>query len=308
MAETIKDSNSRYRLGARVTWVGCCANIILSAFKLFAGIWGRSQAMIADAMHSFSDIATDIVVLWGFKVAGKPADMDHTFGHGRVETFVTFVVGASLIIVAIWIAWTGISTILEMTSGVYLYQIRWIAFIAAIVSIIVKEGMYRYTVKIGKQINSQAIMANAWHHRSDALTSIATLIGIGGALILGSHWRILDPIAALVVCFFIVRVAIRIARGSIRDLIDTAVSKETVDKIKTIIKSVPGVIGVHDIKTRSIGHNIALDVHITVNPKLTVAQGHDIATKIEDELKIKLDNVGFISVHIEPHEEGLGNG
>jgi len=308
MADVISDSNLRYRLGTRVTWLGCCVNIILTSFKLFAGIWGRSQAMIADAIHSLSDIITDIVVLLGFKVASKPADMDHAFGHERVETLATLIVGASLIIVAIWIGWTGISTILKMTSGVYLYQIRWIAFIAAIVSIVTKEGVYRYTVKVGKHINSQAVIANAWHHRSDALTSVATLIGIGGALLLSERWRILDPIAALVVCFFIVKVAIRIARGSVLDLIDTAVSKETVDKIKTIIKSVPGVIGVHDIKTRSIGHNIALDVHITVNPKLTVAQGHDIATKIEDELKIKLDNVGFISVHIEPHEEGLGNG
>jgi len=303
MANAISDSNLRYRLGTRVTWVGLCANLILTSFKLFAGIWGRSQAMIADAIHSLSDFATDIVVLIGFKVVSKPADMDHTFGHGRVETLVTFIVGVSLIIVAIWIGWTGISTILKMVSGIYPYRIRWIALIAAMVSIITKEGTYRYTVRMGKQINSQAVIANAWHHRADALSSIATLIGIGGALILGERWHILDPIAAIVVCFFIVKVAVGISRGSILDLIDTAISKDKVDKIETIIKGVSGVIGVHDIKTRSIGHDIALDVHVTVNPTLTVAQGHAIATNIENELKNKLGNVGFISVHIEPHEE-----
>ena len=303
MANAISDSNLRYRLGTRVTWVGLCVNLILTSFKLFAGIWGRSQAMIADAIHSLSDFATDIVVLIGFKVVSKPADMDHTFGHGRVETLVTFIVGVSLIIVAIWIGWTGISTILKMVSGIYPYRIRWIALIAAMVSIITKEGTYRYTVRMGKQINSQAVIANAWHHRADALSSIATLIGIGGALILGERWHILDPIAAIVVCFFIVKVAVGISRGSILDLIDTAISKDKVDKIETIIKGVSGVIGVHDIKTRSIGHDIALDVHVTVNPMLTVAQGHAIATNIENELKNKLGNVGFISVHIEPHAE-----
>ena len=261
---------------------------------------GRSGAMIADSVHSLSDFATDVVVLLGFQVVKKPVDKSHDYGHGKFETLVTTIIGLGLLWVGGAILWVGTKKIVQTTYGHALNKPGWIAFYAAIISIAVKEWLYQYTVIVGKKINSQAIIANAWHHRSDALSSVGTMLGIGGAILLGEKWRVLDPIAAIIVSFFIIQVAISISAGSINELLEASLNEETEKEILQIIKNTPGAQQPHSMKTRKIGNNIAIDIHVKVDKFLNVVQAHDIATLVEERLKDSFGRGTFISVHIEP--------
>jgi cation diffusion facilitator family transporter len=214
--------DSRQYQASRVTWIGFYANLILMVFKLLAGIFGRSAAMVADAVHSVSDFGTDLVVVGSLKVASKPRDGNHKYGHGKVETLAAAFVGAVLFIVGIGIFGSGLKNIIGHYGNSPLEQPGIIALIAALFSIIIKEVLFRYTIKVGYKINSQVVLANAWHHRSDSFSSIGTVLGIGGAIFLGDNWVILDPLAAMVVSFFIFRVAFRITRESLLELIETS--------------------------------------------------------------------------------------
>jgi len=291
---------SRITKANQVTWTGFIINAVLTAFKLTAGIIGASSAMIADAFHSLSDFVTDIIILMGFKVVGKPVDKSHDYGHGKVEALITAGIGVGLFFVGIRILWAGGASIVKMIRGNVSHQPGLIAFYAAVISIVVKEWLYGFTKRVGEKINSQAILANAWHHRSDVFTSVATLLGIGGAIVLGEKWRILDPLAAVIVSFFIIKTAINILKGSVGELIDASLDEETENKIFSIIKSVPQAENPHNMKTRKLGNAVAIDIHIEVDKSLNIMQAHSVATEVEKKLKTAFGRSTFVSVHIEP--------
>lgn len=292
--------DERITAANRVTWVGFFVNLVLTTLKLFAGVVGHSGAMIADAIHSLSDFATDIVVLVGFKFVGKPADKGHDYGHGKYETLATAVIGVALLFVGAGIFWGGAVKIWLSLKGEHLAAPGGIAFAAAVVSIIVKEWLYRYTVITGKRINSPAVIANAWHHRSDAFSSVGTMLGIGGAIVLGDTWHILDPIAAVVVSVFIVKVAIEISSGSIRELVEESLADEVKNEILVIASTFPGVTHPHNLRTRRIGTNIAVELHIRVGGDMRVDDAHAIASGIESAIRKRFGQTAFISIHIEP--------
>lgn len=287
---------------SHVTVMGLITNVLLTFFKYIAGAVGRSQAMIADATHSLSDIVTDVVVLFGIRLASKPVDGDHDYGHGKIETLASTIVGLALFGVGVGIVWSALREIFLAVRGDILPRPGWIAFYAAIISITVKELLYQYTSRVGREINSQAVVANAWHHRSDAFSSIGTTLGIGGAIMLGERWRVLDPVAALMVSFFIFRIAFSISYTSINELIEASLSRGEKERILGAIRAVPGAENPHSMKTRKIGNKVAIDVHIEVKKSLNVARAHDISTEVERKLKDMLGEESFITVHVEPLE------
>ncbi|MFH1359835.1 MAG: cation diffusion facilitator family transporter [Candidatus Omnitrophota bacterium] len=284
----------------KVVWISAILNIFLSLLKVFAGIYGRSAAMIADAVHSLSDLATDVIAWLGLRVADRPADKSHNYGHGKAETLTSTIIGLVLIVVGLDIFWSSAQSILKSFDGMILPKPKWIAVYAAIVSIVTKEWIFRYSMEKEKSIKSQAIVANAWHHRSDALSSVCALIGISGAILLGDKWRILDPIAAVLVSLFICKIAITICARSINELLEASLDEKTIKEILQTIRSVDGAQNPHDMRTRRLGNNIAIDVHIDVNRTLDIVNAHDISTQVEKKLKDKFGRKTFVSIHIEP--------
>ncbi|MBU0936347.1 MAG: cation diffusion facilitator family transporter [Spirochaetes bacterium] len=292
--------DSRISQANSITLWGSLANFLLTAFKLTAGILGRSTAMIADAIHSLSDFATDIVVVIGLQLAKKPRDSSHNYGHGKFETLVTAIIGIALLAVGAKLGWSAAERIIGFLQGARLEQPGMIALIAAAASIITKELLYRATLRVGKKIGSQAVVANAWHHRTDALSSIGTLVGIGGAILLGEKWYVLDPLAGIIVSALIIKVGFDISKLSLNDLLEAAVDQKTEAKILEIIESVQGAHDPHNLMTRRIGNNVALDVHVRVNPALSIVEAHEVSTGIEKALREGLGQGTYISVHIEP--------
>ncbi|MBU0762574.1 MAG: cation diffusion facilitator family transporter [Candidatus Altiarchaeota archaeon] len=291
---------SRANDALHVTWVGLFVNIALSAFKLTAGILGRSAAMIADAVHSISDLATDLVVLVGFRYVKKPVDVGHDYGHGKYETLASLVVGVILFGAGLTILLSGVRQIAGAAGNHEVVQPGWIAFYAALISIVSKELLYQYTIKVGRKIDSSAVVANAWHHRSDALSSVGTLIGVGGAIMLGSNWRVLDPLAAFFVSLMILKTAYDIVRENLGELLEASLCNETEDRIMKIAGDTPGVHIPHNLRTRKIGSAVAIDLHVKVDPRLNVVKAHEIATDIEKRLKDSFGRQTFISIHVEP--------
>jgi len=286
-----------------VTKVGIIANTALVLIKFVAGFWGRSSALIADAVHSLSDFASDIMVIAGLKLGHRPADRTHHYGHGKFETLSAVFLGFLLILTAAGLFISGLDKIIEVIKGTIPEKPGWIAVIAAFLSILVKESLYRYTVKIGKKIDSQAVIANAIHHRSDALSSIGAMIGVAGAILLGPDFRILDPIASMVVSFFIVKVSISIVKNSLNELLEASLDENTEKEILEIICRGAGVINPHNLRTRKIGNNIAVDIHIEVESNLNIKAAHDIALGVENRLKEKYGPGTVISVHTDPSSE-----
>jgi cation diffusion facilitator family transporter len=284
----------------KVTWIGLYLNIVLTLFKLIAGVFGQSAAMIADAFHSLSDFATDVVVLLGFRFIEKPVDKSHDYGHGKAETLSSVIIGLALFAVGFRIFWVGVHSIYHVYQGEVIPEPGIIAFYAAVISIASKEWLYRYTIKTGKVINSPAVIANAWHHRSDAFSSIGTMIGIGGAILLGEKWHVLDPIAAVVVSVFIIQISIKISLDSFNELLEASLDDESEKNILAIISSVSGVISPHELRTRRIGNYIAIDVHIEVDKAFNITAAHDISTKVEKKIKAEFGEETFISIHVEP--------
>ena len=285
------------RQGRRITWIGALANALLIAMKFIAGILGNSQALIADAVHSVSDFFTDAVVLLGLRFGRKPPDEDHHFGHARIETMASAVVGVSLIAVAFYLGYRS-------ATNIYLHADNhptWLALAGAAASIAVKEALYQYTVIVGKRIRSQAVIANAWHHRSDALSSVAVFIGVGGAVI-NPAWHILDSYAALLVSFFIAKVGVDVLWGSLREMADTAPNREFQEKVVQCILGVSGIQGVHDLKVRSLGGTFYIQVHIVVDRNMSVADSHRILEEARTRLHGEIDDIGEIIVHVDPSE------
>jgi cation diffusion facilitator family transporter len=291
---------SREALANRAIWIGLLSNLLLTAFKIIAGILGHSGAMLADAVHSLSDFATDIVVLVGIKFAAKPADKQHTYGHGKYETMATALVGGSLLVVGVAIGWDGLTKAWLHLHGETVEAPGGIALVAAAISIALKEWLYRYTAVVADQIKSQALLANAWHHRSDAFSSIGTLLGIGGAIFLGGKWRVLDPIVAVLVSLFIIKVSLSIASRSFRELCEESLGEETEAEIVRIVAMDPSATEAHNLRTRRIGNEVAIDLHVRVEPRMTVEEAHGIASGIEERLRRRFGRKTFVSVHVEP--------
>lgn len=284
-----------------VTLLGSLANFLLLIFKFTAGWLGHSSAMIADAVHSLSDFITDIIVLLFINISSKPKDKGHDYGHGKYETLATSIIGIVLLCVGAGLFWESASKIYGFYfRGEVLESPGKIALIAALVSIVVKELLYQITLAVGKRENSQAVIANAWHHRSDAFSSIGTALGIGGAILLGDQWHILDPLAAVIVSVFIVRVSLKLVIPAINELLEQSLPAEIENEILTVIEGTPGVKNPHNLCTRRIGNDFAIEVHIRVNGNITVSHAHEITRDIENKLRDKYGPATHITLHVEP--------
>lgn len=284
----------------RVTLVGSVVNLLLLVFKFVAGILGHSAAMLADAVHSLSDFVTDIIVIVFVRISSKPEDEGHDYGHGKYETLATAIIGLVLLFVGFGILWNGATSIWDFWQGGELKEPGMLALWAALVSIVFKELLYQYTVLKGRRLNSQAVVANAWHHRSDALSSIGTAVGIGGAILLGERWLILDPLAAVVVSLFIMKVAIQLLVPCVEELLEKSLPAEVEEKIRQEILSFPGVTSPHHLRTRRIGSSYAIEVHIRMDGQITLEEAHHTATAIENRLKSEFGSRTYINIHVEP--------
>lgn len=293
----------RTRLIYRVTMVGCIGNLILVTFKFFAGIMGRSDAMIADAVHSLSDFVTDIIVLLFVRISAKPQDKSHDFGHGKYETLATAIIGLILFAVAFGIFRNGSLAVWRWYNGAELESPGMVALIAAVVSIAVKEILYQYTARTGRKIDSMAMVANAWHHRSDSLSSVGAAIGIGGAMLLGGEWRVLDPLAAVVVSVFIMRVAYKLVVPCVEELMEKSLPDEVEHSIEKALVDVLADCDPHNMRTRRVGNRMAVDVHVRMDGNLTVIQSHEITKSMEKRIRSILGTDAFINIHVEPHRK-----
>ncbi|MBQ2289400.1 MAG: cation transporter [Bacteroidaceae bacterium] len=296
------DETTRRKEIYRVTFIGSFVNMLLLIFKFVAGFVGHSAAMIADAVHSLSDFVTDIIVIVFVRISSKPVDSSHNYGHGKYETLATAIIGLVLLGVAAGLFIGGAKDVLYVIRGGILEKPGTIALVAAGVSVLLKELIYQYTVHKGKNIQSQALIANAWHHRSDAFSSIGTLFGIGGAILGGVKWRILDPLAAIVVSLFIARVAVKILKGTVNELLEHSLPASTEEEIRTIILSVEGVTSPHHLRTRRIGYNYAIDVHIRMDGNKTLTETHLTTSIVEKRLKERYGAGTYVIIHTEPEK------
>lgn len=290
----------------QVTWAGSFVNFLLVVFKFIAGILGHSAAMIADAVHSLSDFATDIVVLIFTRISNKPQDKSHDYGHGKYETLATAIIGIVLFAVGAGICWNGLRAIQTVWQGGRLPAPGMLAFAGAIISIVSKELIYRYTIHVGRRINSSAVIANAWHHRSDAFSSIGTAIGIGGAILLGESWSVLDPMAAVVVSFFIMKVSVQLLKPCVDELTEKSLPDEIEKEICLITENTPEVSAIHNLRTRRIGNHYAIEMHVRMDGHLTLYEAHAKASVIENKLKEKYGNETHVGIHVEPVKSADG--
>lgn len=283
-----------------MTLWGGVMNALLVAFKFVAGIMGHSAAMVADAVHSLSDFVTDIIVLVFVHISGKPKDKSHDYGHGKFETLAMTFIGFVLFLVAIGIVYEGLVKIAAWAGGEQLKAPGLLALWAALLSIFVKEATFRYSIRKARELDSQALEANAWHHRSDALSSIGTALGIGGAIFLGQKWAVLDPLASVIVGFFIVKVSIQVLRSGFGDLTEQSLPDEVEQEILQLAGSVPGVVEPHDLRTRRIGNHYAIELHILMDGNIPLLEAHDRASEVEDLLRRHYGKETHVVVHVEP--------
>lgn len=284
----------------KVTIAGSVINVMLLIIKFAAGILGHSAAMIADAIHSLTDFATDVIVLIFVKLGDKPQDKDHDYGHGKYETLATTIIGISLFAVGVMICYSGITKTYHAICGERIQQPGMVALIAALISIILKEWAYQFTARAGRKYHSEAVIANAWHHRSDALSSIGTMVGIGGAILLGNQWAILDPLAAIIVSAFIIKASWGLVVQSVKELTDASLSEDEEKEIMKIANTEKGVKEIHNLRTRRIGNRIAIEMHIRMPGNVTLYEAHQHATDIEILLKKRFGTNTHVGIHIEP--------
>ena len=298
--KNLSTDSQRERGIYRVTLVGGAVNVVLLLFKFVAGIVGHSSAMVADAVHSLSDFVTDVIVLVFVRISGKPKDKSHDYGHGKYETLAMTIIGMALLAVALGIFYSGVMKITAWVNGAQLEAPGMLALWAALLSIVLKEGVYHYSMVKARQLQSQAVEANAWHHRSDALSSIGTAIGIGGAIFLGQRWTVLDPVASLIVGLFIVKVSIDLLRRGIGDLMEQSLPDEVEAEILQLAASVPGVVEPHDLRTRRIGNHYAIELHILMDGTISLHEAHDKASEVEELLRQYYGAQTHVVVHVEP--------
>ena len=280
--------------------VGGAVNVVLLLFKFVAGIVGHSAAMVADAVHSLSDFVTDVIVLVFVHISGKPKDKSHDYGHGKFETLAMTVIGLALLVVAVGIVYSGMTKIIDWANGTDLEAPGMLALWAALLSIVLKEGVYRYSMVKARELNSQAVEANAWHHRSDALSSLGTAIGIGGAIFLGKRWTVLDSFASVVVGMFIVKVAIDLLRRGIGDLMEQSLPDAVEEEMLQMVGAIPGVVEPHNLRTRRIGNHYAIELHIRMDGDISLRESHDKASEVEDMLRNHYGEDTHVAVHVEP--------
>ena len=284
----------------RVTITGSIVNLLLLTGKFAAGILGNSAAMIADAVHSLSDFLTDIIVIAMVRLSNKPADCDHDYGHGKYETIASSIIGVALVVVGVMIGWDGIKKIAAFFNDEPQQSPEIIALVAAIASIALKEWLFRVTRRVAKAVNSPALEANAWHHRSDAFSSIGTAIGIGGAVLLGGKWAVLDAIAAVLVSVMIITAAMRMLRRASGELLEESLPKATEDRITAIVYQDPMVHDIHNLYTRRIGNSIAIEMHLRLPGSITLEEAHKHTTEIERSLRLEFGKATHIMLHMEP--------
>lgn len=285
----------------RVTLLGSVVNLLLLVFKFVAGVLGHSAAMIADAVHSLSDFVTDLIVIVFVKISSKPEDADHAYGHGKYETLASCIIGLALIVVGVMMGYNATVKIVDVVrNGTELASPGIIALAAAVLSIVLKEWMFHLTRKVAREVDSPAVEANAWHHRSDALSSVGTAIGIGGAVLLGSKWAVLDPIAALVVSVFIVVQAAKILSDSIGQLMEKSLPRDVEQRICEIVYEEEGTSDIHHLRTRKIGSQISIELHVRMNGYLTLREVHDKSIAIEKRLRAAFGDSTYINLHVEP--------
>ena len=286
-----------------VTLVGSVVNIILTVFKIFAGVLGRSTAMIADGIHSLSDLLSDIVVIVFVKISAKGRDKDHDYGHGKFETFATLIISLMLIVVAVNLMSGGINKIRLILDGGEVSSPGMIALWAAVASIVLKEILYRYTIIQGRALNSPMMIANAWHHRSDAFSSVGSLLGIAGAIFLGDKFVILDPITGCVISIFILVMAVKMSVPAIKELLDVSLPDDVEEKIEATAKSVKGVVDLHELKTRREGPGIIMEGHLVLDSDISLKEAHNISKKVEESLRKEFGPETQISLHLEPEDD-----
>ena len=284
----------------RVTLIGSVSNVLLLIFKFVAGIVGNSSAMIADAIHSLSDFLTDIIVILFVGISAKPQDASHDYGHGKYETIASFIIGIALLLTAFYIVGSGANKIWLWWNGIDIVAPEGIALVAALFSIAIKELLYRYTAAQGNRLESQVMISNAWHHRSDALSSIGVAIGIGGAMLLGQKWTILDPLASVLVGGLLMRVAYQLLKTTTDELTECSLPENIENEIIETIETVPNVSNTHNLHTRKLGNRIAIEAHIRMDGSLTLNAVHDATTKVEENLKKRFGNQTHIIIHMEP--------
>ena len=284
----------------KTTIAGSLVSLILILIKFPAGIIGQSSAMIADAVHSLSDFFTDVIIIIFIKTSQKPKDKEHKYGHGKFETLATLIIGIVLLAVGLGIAWNGATNIYSVMQGDVLPSPGIIALIAAFTTILLKEILYWYTAIKGKKLNSPVLIANAWHHRSDAFSSIGTAVGIGGAIVLGDKWTILDPLAALVVSFFIVKTSFNLIKPCLDELLERSLPEETEKEIEKIVSEFQEVHHLHNLCTRKIGNYYAIEFHIKMDGCQSLQESHNIVSEIEMKLKKQYGNKTHITIHAEP--------
>lgn len=283
-----------------VTLKGSAINAVLIVLKFIAGFVGRSSAMVADAIHSLSDFISDVIVLVFVKIAGKSKDEGHDYGHGKFETLATAIIGILLIFAGIGLMISGIESVMRSINGESLPRPTMLALLIAVVSILSKEWLFRYTLHAGKELDSQAVIANAWHHRSDAVSSLGTFIGIAGAMFLGDRWRVLDPIAAIIVSILIIKSGYDIVKPCIGELLEASLPEDKEKKIISLVTSVPGIAYVHNLRTRQIGNGIAVDLHAKMDGKQTLLEAHEKATAAEHAIRSVFGDNSIINIHMEP--------
>lgn len=300
MKEELSSSDRRIDDICRITWLGAFVNLLLVAVKFAAGIAGLSAAMVADAIHSLSDLATDAIVIIFVKLSNKPADSDHDYGHGKYETFATLIIGTLLAIVGIGMMWGGGEKILDILSGTMIPTPGWTAFAAGIASIVAKETIFQYTMHVARRTHSNTLAANAWHHRSDALSSVGTCAGIGGAIILGNDWVILDPLAAVVVSVIVTVSALKIMRTAVNELLEKSLPENIERDILDIVAEDTILQNVHHLRTRAIGSIYTIDMHVRMPGDMTLSEAHRHTILLEQRLRQAYGKGTIINIHIEP--------
>ena len=283
-----------------MTLVGSVVNVALLLFKFVAGILGHSAAMIADAIHSLSDFVTDAVVLVFIHISDKPRDKSHDYGHGKYETLAMTFIGMVLIVVAAGILFSGATRVEQWLEGESLEAPGMLALWAALLSILLKEAVYRYSMVKARELNSKAVEANAWHHRSDALSSLGTAAGIGGAIFLGQRWTVLDPLASCVVGVLIGKVAINLLRNAFGDLLEHSLPEAVEEEMLQLVASLPDIVEPHNLRTRRIGNHYAIELHIRMAGDITLREAHDKASEVEALLRQRYGQDTHVAVHVEP--------
>lgn len=287
----------------KITLWGAAVNLILTAVKIFAGVAGRSAAMVADGIHSLSDLLSDFVVLVFTRFSSREKDRDHSFGHGKYETMATLIVSIILVVTGARLLSDSLRSILSVINGEILPRPGYIALAAAVLSIVSKEVLFHVTDSVAKKVSSPVVMANAWHHRSDAMSSIGSLLGIGGAIVLGNRWTVLDPIASCAISIAIIVVAVKMSLPSLAELLDSSLPEDVEDEILETARNISGVRNVHELKTRRNGVSFIIDAHLVVDPTISIVEAHDIATDVENALRSKFGQETQISIHVEPEED-----